>query len=112
MRSSAGFIIATFGFKFSVHTGPRTVFAALPLLEMRRRPPTLRFHPDITERNEPPAALIPQYKPNAAKALKQREPTGATQIGIVPKRLRQPVIRYPATQMVDVVHADVRCEPA
>ena len=73
---------------------------------------TLTLRPDITERNEPPTALIPQYKLNAAKALKQREPADATQIGIVAKRLWQPVVGYTATQMVDMVHADVRCEPA
>src|SRR5262245_59091817 len=32
--------------------------------------------------------------------------------GFVPKRLRQPVIRYAATQMMDMVHADVCSEPA
>jgi hypothetical protein len=43
--------------------------------------------------------------------LKQREPADATQVGIVPKRLRQPVVGYAAAQMVDMVHADVRREP-
>ena len=33
-------------------------------------------------------------------------------VGIVPKRLRQPVVGYAAAQMVDMVHADVRREPA
>src|SRR5262245_41056481 len=79
---------------------------------MRRRPPALTSSPDITEGNQPPASLIPQHKPNAAKALKQREPADATQIGIVPKRLWQPVVGYTATQMVDMVHANVRREPA
>src|SRR5215467_15680003 len=68
-------------------------------------PPRQTLRP---ERNKPP---VPQHEPNAAKALKQRDATDATQIGIVAKRLRQPVVGYAAAQMVYVVSADVRGEP-
>ena len=72
------------------------------------RSPTAR----LPERNQPPAAFVPQHQPHAAQALQQRQPADVAKLGMVAQHARQPVVGDPAAQMVHVMHADIGGEPA
>src|SRR5215813_6964188 len=66
---------------------------------------------DVAEGNEAPLAFVPEDERNAMEALEQRQPADATKFWIFAQHIGQPVERYPAAQMVHVVHADIGREP-
>ena len=65
----------------------------------------------LAERNKAPSAFVPQHQPHTTEALQQRQSAHTLQLGIVPQRLREAIIRDAAAQMVDVVNTDIRGEP-
>src|SRR5712692_7178157 len=66
----------------------------------------------LTKGDETPPTLVPKHEAHAAEALKQRESAHVAKLGMVAERSRQAVIRNAAAQVVDMVHADIRREPA
>jgi hypothetical protein len=57
-------------------------------------------------------ALIPKDLAHTVKALEQSQPSDGSELRVIPQHLWQSIIRNPAAQMMDVVHADIGGEPA
>jgi hypothetical protein len=61
---------------------------------------------------EPLPTFVPQHQSNAPETLQQGEPADAGELRVVAQHERQAVKGDSATQMVDVVNAEVSGEPA
>ena len=56
--------------------------------------------------------LVPKHEAHALQALKQSKSANAAKLGVFAENPRQSVERYPAAEVVYMMHADVRREPA
>ena len=67
---------------------------------------------NLTKRNQTPPAFVPKRELYALEALKQRKSAHATKFGMLAEHPRQTVTGNTAAQVMDMVDADVCCEPA
>jgi hypothetical protein len=67
---------------------------------------------NLTKRNKTPPTFVPKREPHALEALKQRKSAHAAKFGMLTEHPGQTVIRNTAAQVMDMVDADVRREPA
>src|SRR5438128_2599853 len=66
----------------------------------------------FAKRYEALSTFIPQRETHTTKALRHRQPAYAAQFRMLAQRPRQVVERNSAAQMMHMMHANVRCEPA
>jgi len=65
----------------------------------------------LTKNHEALRILVPQHLADATKALQQSQAPDSRELRVIPQHLLQPVIRNAAAEMVNVVDANVGCEP-
>ena len=67
----------------------------------------------LTKRDEATQTFVPKHEAHAAKAFKQCETAAdGEKLGMILQDLLEAVIGNPATEMMDMVDANVRREPA
>src|ERR1700683_3961871 len=66
----------------------------------------------LTKGYETPPTLVPKHEAHALQALKQSKSANAAKLGMFAEDPRKSVERNTAAEVVDMVDADVRCEPA
>ena len=66
----------------------------------------------LAKRDEPPLPLVPQGQPHTPQTLDQGDASDGSQLRMIPQHIRQSIAGNSTAQVMDVVDADVRCEPA
>src|SRR5580704_3773376 len=66
----------------------------------------------LTKGYEAPPTFVPKHEADALQTLKQAKSANAAKLGMFAENPRQSVERYSAAEVVDMMHADVRREPA
>src|SRR3984893_7775392 len=66
----------------------------------------------LSKRNEPPPLFIPQGQPHAPQTLEQGDSSDGSELWMVAQHIRQAIAGNSTAQVMDVVNADVRREPA
>ena len=66
---------------------------------------------DFSKGNETSSTVIPEPEPHAGEAPQQRHMAHLAEFGMVAECSLQAVIGNAAAQVVNMVHADIRCEP-
>src|ERR1700730_85666 len=66
----------------------------------------------LCKRNEPPPLFIPQGQPHAPQTLEQGDSSDGSELWMVAQHIRQAIARNSTAQVMDVVNADIRREPA
>src|ERR1700692_4951208 len=69
-------------------------------------------HGRLSKRDQPPSLLIPQSHPHTAQTLQQGDSSDGGELWVVPQHIRQPIAGNSTGQVVDMLDADVRREPA
>jgi hypothetical protein len=70
-----------------------------------------RLTPSFIKGGQRSLLFIPEAKTKAFKAVAQRQTIDRPKLRIVAKNLSQSVARYPAAEMMDMVHAYIGCKP-
>ena len=68
--------------------------------------------PQFTKRYEAVRGFVPQGQPHAAQAFLESDAADSCKFGMDPKRVRQPIKRNSAAQMMHVMHPNIGGEPA
>src|SRR3546814_10690775 len=66
----------------------------------------------LAEGDQALLAFVPEGEADAAEALQEGEAAGAGELGMVAQHPRQTIVGDATGKVVDVVDADVRCQPA